>query len=283
MQLFVDNLTNVDFSYLHPDRGLLGETWLANIQLEGALNAEGMVCDFGIVKKVVRQFLDLELDHRLAVPLLSPNLTLVENGEQLDITWKFSDERELHCISPRSSIALIPAEIITANSVSLWCKNQLEAILSSQENESINVVISFTNEAINGSFYHYSHGLKKHDGNCQRIAHGHRSRIDIWENEKKSPTLENLWATRFKDIYIGSQEDITNETAINNIPCYTFSYTAQQGEFYLCLPKSCCYIVDTDTTVEWIAQHIASTAQAENTQSKIRVRAYEGINKGAEV
>lgn len=283
MQLFVDNLTNVDFSYLHPDRGLLGETWLANIQLEGGLNSEGMVCDFGIVKKMVRQFLDIELDHRLAIPKLSPNLTLVENGSQLEITWRFSNGQELRCNSPRSSIALIDAEVITAHSVSLWCKTQLETLLSAQESAPIDVAIDFTNEAIEGSFYHYSHGLKKHSGNCQRIAHGHRSRIDIWANGEKSSVLEKLWAERFEDIYLGTQEDINQEKIINNIPCYEFSYTAEQGDFLICLPKSCCYIIDTDTTVEWIAQHISTTTQAENANSVIRVRAYEGINKGAEV
>ena len=51
MHLFVDNLTNVDFSYLDADRGVVGETWLASIVLEGALDEQGMVCDFGIVKK----------------------------------------------------------------------------------------------------------------------------------------------------------------------------------------------------------------------------------------
>ena len=50
MRLFVDQLTNVDFSYLCPARGLLGETWLASIQLVGSLDEQGMVCDFGTVK-----------------------------------------------------------------------------------------------------------------------------------------------------------------------------------------------------------------------------------------
>lgn len=282
MQLFVNNLTNVDFSYLHPERGLLGETWLANIQLHGVLNTEGMVCDFGIVKNVVRQFLNHELDHRLAVPRLSPNLTLLENGDELDIRWRFSDGRELHCICPRSAIALINAECITPSNVAHWCKGQLETILAEKEPAPIEVNIHFTTEEIPGSFYHYSHGLKKHAGNCQRIAHGHRSRVEIWADNEKSPSLEALWARRFKDIYIGTQEDIVRETTINNMPCYEFSYTAEQGNFFLCLPKSCCYIMDTDTTVEWIAQHIATKTQAENKKLKIRVRAYEGINKGAE-
>ncbi len=283
MRLFVDNLTNVDFSYLHPQRGLLGETWLANIQLIGPLNAEGMVCDFGTVKKIVRNWLDHELDHRLAVPRLSPNLTLKEVGTQLALDWQFSDGRALQCSSPRSSIALIEAEELTPESVALWCKTQLEVLLSQAEQTGITVQLDFTIEKIDGAFYHYSHGLKKHDGNCQRIAHGHRSRIDIWANGEKSVKLEQLWANRFEDIYIGTKEDIVAEPMVNDVACFAFAYSAEQGDFSLCLPKNCCYIVESDTTVEWITEHIAATTKAENPHAKIRVRAYEGINKGAEV
>ena len=78
MLLFVDNLTNVDFSFLDPQRGLLGETYLANIKLLGELDEQGMVCDFGTVKKIVRHWLDTELDHRLAVPIHSPNIQKIE-------------------------------------------------------------------------------------------------------------------------------------------------------------------------------------------------------------
>ena len=54
MKLFVDNLTNVDFSFLHPQRGLMGESWLVQLELDGSLNDQGMICDFGIVKKEVK-------------------------------------------------------------------------------------------------------------------------------------------------------------------------------------------------------------------------------------
>lgn len=279
MLLFVDNLTNVDFSFLDPERGLLGETYLANIYLHGDLDEQGMVCDFGTVKKLVRHWLDTELDHRLAVPTRSPNIQITDEGEFLDIRWQFGSKGQfLQTRSPRDAIALVDAEVLTPASIAQWCINQLKSLFP----ESVaQLDLSFSSEEIVGASYHYSHGLKKHLGNCQRIAHGHRSRIDIWENGVKSPELEKLWAERWRDIYIGTRADIKSTPSHNNAPYYHFAYVSQQGPFELTIPQSCCYLIDTDSTVELIAQHFAQATKAERPNSIIRVKAFEGINKGA--
>ena len=279
MLLFVDNLTNVDFSFLDPQRGLLGETWLANVQLHGELDEQGMVCDFGTVKKLLRHWLDTELDHRLAVPAQSPNITITEIGDQWDIQWEFGDDGEfLHTRSPKDAIALVEAEVLTPESVADWCIQRLKTLFP----ESVaQLELTFTCEAIDGSFYHYSHGLKKHGGNCQRIAHGHRSRIDIWANNQKCPVLEHQWAERWRDIYIGTREDIIAKPQFGGLGYYHFAYTSAQGPFELTLPQRCCYLIDTDSTVEFLAYHIAQTTRAENPDKMIRVKAFEGINKGA--
>ena len=65
--LFVNKLTNIDFSFLDPYQGLVGESWLLDIQLDGSLNEEGMVLDFGLVKKAVREYVDTVIDHCLVV------------------------------------------------------------------------------------------------------------------------------------------------------------------------------------------------------------------------
>ncbi|ARU29971.1 6-carboxytetrahydropterin synthase [Cellvibrio sp. PSBB006] len=279
MLLFVDNLTNVDFSFLDPQRGLLGETWLANVQLHGELDEQGMVCDFGTVKKLLRHWLDTELDHRLAVPAQSPNITIAEIGDQWDIQWEFGDDGEfLHTRSPKDAIALVEAEVLTPESVADWCIRRLKTLFP----ESVaQLELTFTCEAIDGAFYHYSHGLKKHGGNCQRIAHGHRSRIDIWANNQKCPLLEHQWAERWRDIYIGTREDIIAKPQFGGLGYYHFAYTSAQGPFELTLPQRCCYLIDTDSTVEFLAYHIAQTTRAENPDKMIRVKAFEGINKGA--
>jgi len=279
MLLFVDNLTNVDFSFLDPQRGLLGETYLANIKLRGDLDEQGMVCDFGTVKKIVRNWLDSELDHRLAVPAKSPNILITDDGEFLDIHWRFGPATQfLHTRSPRDAIALVDAEVLTPESVAQWCISQLKRLFPDSVAQ---LELHFTKEETPGSYYHYSHGLKKHLGNCQRIAHGHRSRIDIWENGEKSAELEELWAKRWTDIYIGTRADIKAEPVHNDAPYFQFAYVSQQGPFELTIPKSCCYLIDTDSTVELIAQHFAQATKAERPQSTIRVKAFEGIHKGA--
>lgn len=274
MRLFVDNLTNVDFSYLCPARGLLGETWLAHIELTGALDEQGMVCDFGIVKKHLRDWLDTELDHRLLIPTDYTGYQTLAGEAEANIAFRLDNGNKLQMHSPAQAVTLINTPLITPSNVARWCEAQLTDAFGSTV---ANVKLSFTPEEINTPSYHYSHGLKKHLGNCQRIAHGHRSKILIWQNGELSPTLMQHWATTFNDIYLGTQEDVCGETEQN----WLFKYHAQQGEFELSLPKSQCYMMHTDTTVELIAQHIAETLKQEMPEQKFKVKAYEGIGKGA--
>lgn len=274
MLLFVDELTNVDFSFLHPDRGLLGETWLASTELDGALDEQGMVCDFGIVKKTLRNWLDEILDHCLLVPRHSPNLTLLEDGEYISLRWRFGDQ-ELSCRSPKQAITLIDASEINAESVAQWSIEQLRALLPDTIER---LSLDFSTETLGeDAFYHYSHGLKKHAGNCQRIAHGHRSRIQIWRNSERDKALEQQWAKRWCDIYLGSDFDLTG----NEDQQLSFAYQSAQGDFEISLPAGCCELLPTDTTVEWIACYIAGQLQKAEPNSSFKVRAFEGIGKGA--
>lgn len=274
MQLFVNQLTNIDFSFLDAERGLVGETWLASALLDGALDDEGMLCDFGIVKKTLRNWLDDEVDHRLLLPILSPALDYRLTSERIDLTFTLKSGEQLSMSAPLQAVALVEAQQIDASSLAFWCKTQLSGHFP------VNVAqlnLSFEPEQIEGAYYHYSHGLKKHAGNCQRIAHGHRSRLHIWLNEQRAFELEAHWAKCWADIYLGLKEDIQTQSATQ----IDFAYAARQGYFRLSLPAQRCYLMHTDTTVEFIAEHLAQEIKAQYPNAQIRVQAFEGINKGA--
>lgn len=278
MILFVDRLTNIDFSYLDHHRGILGETLLANVQLIGELDEQSMVCDFGRVKKTIRHWLDTELDHRLAVPASSPHIRIDEEKDYYSIRFQLANNCWIHTRSPKTSIALVDTDHITPESLATWAAKQLTPHFPLSV---ARLQIHFSTEQIAGAFYHYSHGLKKHNGNCQRIAHGHRSRIDIWANDKKSPLLEQFWADKWCDIYIGSREDLIEELHDAGEDYYRFAYKADQGNFEITLPQKNCYLIDCDTTVELLAWHIAQRSRQLHPESFIRVKAYEGLDKGA--
>lgn len=273
MLLFVDNLINVDFSYLDVQRGLVGETWLASVELEGELDAQGMICDFGIVKKIIREWLDTQIDHRLLIPSLSAALIENSKAEACSLRWRYK-QGEISLNSPQSALNFIPVNSINADDVAAWCVTQLMPLFPASV---VNVKLHFKTESIDGPFYHYSHGLKKHLGNCQRIAHGHRSKIEIWINDELAADEMHKWAKYWQDIYIASEEDLVDVSDTE----FVFAYLAQQGQFKISLPKSAVYSINSDSTVELIAEHIAQKLKQRYPEDRIRVKAYEGLGKGA--
>jgi len=274
VKLFVDNLTNVDFSYLHPQRGLLGESWLVQLVLDGNLNEQGMICDFAVVKKAVKQWFDNCIDHALVVPTGMTNLKASQAGGETVVTWQYPDGGEFFCRSPQQAIVLVDMDQVTETSLAKWCKDQLLALFP---DEVQGLEISFVPESISGAFYHYSHGLQQHDGNCQRIAHGHRSRIEIFLDGQRDTGVEQQWAETFHDIYIGTRSHLLSEPSAE----HHYLYNAPQGEFEIRLPAKNCYLIDTETTVEQIACHLAQQVKAEYPDKAVTVRAFEGVAKGA--
>lgn len=274
--LFVDNLTVIDFTYLHSQRGLVGESWIVDIELHGALDDQGMVLDFGDVKKTLKREIDRLADHRLVVPDALPGLEVTElpdDNLRIDYTAPNAERVLVEC-PPVAVLRLAVADIDRAG-MSAFLVTRLRAVVPPNVER---VVVNLRAEAIDGAWYHYSHGLKKHAGACQRIAHGHRSRLVIEEDGARNTALEDRWAALFRDIYIGSTEDL----GYTPNPGYLrFNHVSGEGRFSLELPRRRVYLIDSDSTVELIAQHIYNALKRTHPERSYRVRAYEGVGKGA--
>ncbi len=276
--LFVNRLTVIDSSYLCPSRGLVGESWQVDVELDGQLDYQGMVLDFGEVKRAIKRHIDARFDHKLLVPAQHAGLQITETPEGLHLDFALDNERQVIHRSPADAVTLLPFERIDADRLA----PQIADVLLPLIPDNVTAIrLRLWPETINGAYYHYSHGLKHHDGNCQRIAHGHRSRIEIWRNAQRDTQLEATWADSWRDIYIGTREDLIGTSDRDGVAYLEFGYRSRQGGFGLTLPKTACYLIDTDSTVENIAQHIAEQLKTDHPDDSFKVYAYEGVDKGA--
>lgn len=287
MQLFVNDLTVMDFSYLCPERGMVGESWIVDVILSGDLNEESMVLDFGKVKKQLKKLIDEYIDHKLLVPV-EHEYSRVEHDQTSDrvrVDFIRPDNKSIHLNCPAEAYAFVYSQNVTMPSVSDYLKDVIATHLP--ENVA-GIELNLRAEVINTPFYHYTHGLKKHDGNCQRIAHGHRSKVIVFENQQESTKWQEYWAKRWCDIYIGSAEDIVESgdtvftlTEGDFAQHHVFAYESSQGRFELAIPKAESEMLDTDTTVECLAQYMADEHKRMAVKSEFKVLAYEGVGKGA--
>jgi len=280
MILFVRDLTVIDFSYLCQQRGLLGESYIVDVELQGDLDATSMVFDFGNVKKVIKKAIDQLVDHKLAYPVQAT--CLVQRTEAgTDILQWHSQRGTIQIASPSEAHVAIDTLSINEQTVADFLVDQIKPLLPSNVQQ---LKFSLRTEKSVSFYYHYSHGLKKHDGNCQRIAHGHRSTIEIFQNGMLSPRLNKYWTERWQDIYLATAED---QIAAANCRYLTanpgdlcFQYQAPQGQFEITIPAAHCEVVPCDTTVECLADYIAGQLYQMEAAS-YKVVAYEGVGKGA--
>jgi 6-pyruvoyl-tetrahydropterin synthase len=268
---------------------MVGESWIVDVILDGELNEESMVQDFGHVKKNLKRLIDEYVDHKLLVPAEYSGSEVIhdDDSEQVETRFTCTDGRSimLHC--PAEAYAFVYSNEINMESVGVYLKEVLATHLP--ENVE-NITLHLREEVINSPYYHYTHGLKKHDGNCQRIAHGHRSRIDIILDGKVCSESQQYWADRWADIYIATREDeiaysdrkLKGEVA-NETDYYCFAYESSQGYFELLIPKSDCEVIETDSTVECLAQYLLEEQKKRTPDGVCQVIAYEGVGKGATV
>ncbi len=287
MKLFVRDLTVIDSSYLCERRGMVGESWLVDIEMSGELNEMSMLLDFGRVKKLIKSIIDEEVDHKLLVPTECPLIHIEPlEGDESTVDL-LRPERSIHLRCPTQGFAFIEAPQVDKESVTRY----LLAVLAKRLPDNIkDLSLTLRQEAITGAFYHYSHGLKKHDGNCQRIAHGHRSPIEIHVDGERDDELELNWAERWSDIYLGTEEDKVALTELALSPRANtqlgdhhlgFKYVAPQGLFQLAIPAAEVEMIDTDTTVELLACYIAREVKKMVGDKFVKIVAYEGVGKGA--
>jgi 6-pyruvoyl-tetrahydropterin synthase len=288
MQLFVNDLTVIDFSYCCEQRGIVGESWIVDVLLDGGLNEMSMVLDFAVVKKQIKAIIDDAVDHKLLLPMDNSfvkvtNSSHHEGHEYVDVT---SERTSYFLQSPKCAFAKIASNEITIESVT----KHLRSIILEQLPQNVQgLTLTLRPENISGDYYHYTHGLKLHDGNCQRIAHGHRSTINILEHGKRNAELEKQWCSRWQDIYIASEADRINKSEIelsdfaqqNLAPDHQyFSYVAPQGRFDIAVQTKVLDVVDCDSTVELLADFIARQLNAQ-LQTEVTIVAFEGVGKGA--
>ena len=290
MKLFVRDLTVIDSSYLCERRGMVGESWLVDIEMSGELNEMSMLLDFGRVKKLIKSIIDEEVDHKLLVPTECPlvHVHALENDEStVDL---LRPGRAIHLRCPTQGFAFIPAPQVDKESVTRYLLGVLAKRLPGNIKD---LSLTLRSERIEGAFYHYSHGLKKHDGNCQRIAHGHRSPVEILVDGERDEELEFNWAERWADIYLGTEEDrvALGELALSeraeaslkegDAHYIGFRYVAPQGLFQLAMPAAEVEMIDTDTTIELLAHYIAREVKKQVGDKFVKIVAYEGVGKGA--
>ncbi|ATJ82982.1 6-carboxytetrahydropterin synthase [Halomonas beimenensis] len=275
MTLFVHRLTHLDISLWCPERGLVGASWLVDAELDGELGEDGMLFDFGEVKPWIKSRLDRGADHTLLVPTEAAGIAVRDCPEGLCVRAETPYPFEVR--GPRQAFTLLPWDAVTPSRLA----ERLATELMRQPPPRVEAIrLALREEAIAGAHYTYSHGLRRHAGNCQRIAHGHRSRLHVWQGGERCPALEADWASRLADRYLVDEADVVEGQDASFLGRLTTRYRAEQGRFALSLPRERCVVMPCPTTVEHIAAWLAGEIAGE-TGRATRVQAFEGVDKGA--
>ena len=143
-------------------------------------------------------------------------------------------------------------------------------------------------DGVNGrANFRYTHGLKLHEGNCQRLIHGHRNIIEVFLDGQVNTSAEERLAKLLHDIHFTHVDDLKTplplEQCFGSEQPVSISYESDQGHFHATFTDRKILALCSEPTIEniagfarrWVAQELSVN------EDRVTVRAYEGIHKGA--
>ena len=291
LSLFCDHITVLDIAYFDAARGLVGASYHVNIELLGSTDDEGILMDFSKAKKAIKSRIDEICDHRFVLPQGLAKWT--DSGFSLELSYG-SDPKHLYYEGPRQALCEIPYPYISKSHIASYLEQELQSFLGDHVKE-VRVKLEAENLG-EQPLLHYTHGLRQHYGNCQRLFHGHQNSVRIWVNEQARPDLES-WLIRDvlrSNIHFCWRENLVQPESVlkhlaqarQGIPFgagpIEIAYTGNQGFFRAFLPADEVYILNDESTVENLSLHFAHIIKDKiGDHQRVRVKAFEGIQKGA--
>ena len=292
--LFVRDVGKIDSAMFDPGAGISGQSWYVDVWLTGTLDENGFVFDFSPLKALIRNTLSSTLDHALIIPVGSQTVQFSEfdrgerwtlkskaRGESKDARWDYT--------SPKGSV--FPVHTVALKTANI--EQEFARILRHRLPPSVHqLAVKLREESIapTEASYRYTHGITGHNGLCQRLFHGHRSRMEIYIGEERRPDLEHFVVREVfgTNVHIATLNQI--KSGNGEVGCrgktdepVTLAYSGTLGSFEATMPSNRVFFVENETSVESLAREVARLIKREERPTdKIRAVCYEGIDKGAE-
>jgi 6-pyruvoyl-tetrahydropterin synthase len=291
--LFVKDVGKIDCALFDPSQGIMGQSWYVDVWLTGTLDENGFVFDFSPLKALIRQTLASTLDHALIIPVQSQSVQYGESefGERWILRSKARGEAketrwEYHC--PKGAVFPVHAVSLKTSVIEAEFSRLLRHRLPPTV---LGLAVKLREESIapTEASYRYTHGIQGHIGLCQRLFHGHRSRIEVYIGEERRPDLEHFISREIfgSNIHVASPSQIREGKGEigyrgNTDDFVTLAFTGTLGSYEATMPVRRVFFVESETSVEAIARELARVVKREEkTNEVVKVVAYEGIDKGA--
>ena len=291
--IFINDVTKVDCALFDPSLGIIGQSWHLDLKVTGQLDQNGFVYDFSHLKKLVRTTLKSTLDHALVIPIKSQAITYKDGQDQecwnLESRPIRSDKKRIWSYRcPSGAVFPCRAKALTGSDIEGEILKSLRHRLPGGISD-VKVLLREESVDTTVAMFRYTHGIVGHDGLCQRIFHGHRSRIEVYIAEERRPDFEHyivrdVW-NRY--IHIATPEQFKDACPFQpgqmgrGVDSHTLRYEGSLGYYEAEIPGERLFIVEQETSIECITRQLALLIkQEEKTKEAVRVVCYEGIDKG---
>lgn len=276
--IFLEGVFRLDCAMFEPSAGVIGQSWRVDLNVSGALDDHNFVYDFSSLKKMARQVMKDSVDHALLMPIGSQFVHFSEDeaAEQwrLHAQCKLTDTNfvwDYKC--PEGAVFPIRSVTIRPNLV----EQELARLLKHRMPQSVSdVQVSLKEESSEptAAFFRYTHGIANHAGLCQRLFHGHRSRVEIYVGDERRADLEHFVSREIfgSSVHIATPSQVVS--GYNQVgkrgpvgEAVVLSYKGSTGKFEATIPADKIFLVERETSIECVAMQIATVLKAEEKQS----------------